>query len=264
MDPDAARGAPGCSACCATSTATSTTPRPTPRCPTRWAAADGRCSTSRCRRRCSAGSPRASRRPGAPTGARVMVEKPFGTDLASAQELNATMHEVLPRGRDLPGRPLARPGPAGQRPVRPVRQLDHRAAVQPDARGEHPDHDGGGVRRRRPGPVLRPRPAPSATSCRTTCCRCWPPSLADPPDRHRPDRLAGREGPARQGALRPLSPATTCSGQYEGYLDVDGVAPGVDDRDLRGGPAGAGHLAVGGVPIIDQGRQDACRSRRPR
>ena len=29
-------------------------------------------------------------------GARVMVEKPFGTDLRSAQELNATMHEVFP------------------------------------------------------------------------------------------------------------------------------------------------------------------------
>ena len=29
-------------------------------------------------------------------GARVMVEKPFGTDLASAQELNATMNKVFP------------------------------------------------------------------------------------------------------------------------------------------------------------------------
>src|SRR5215471_5097772 len=28
-------------------------------------------------------------------GARVMVEKPFGTDLASAQELNATMHKYF-------------------------------------------------------------------------------------------------------------------------------------------------------------------------
>ena len=29
-------------------------------------------------------------------GARIMVEKPFGTDQRSAQELNATMHEVFP------------------------------------------------------------------------------------------------------------------------------------------------------------------------
>jgi glucose-6-phosphate 1-dehydrogenase len=30
-------------------------------------------------------------------GARVMVEKPFGHDLASAQELNSTMHQFFPR-----------------------------------------------------------------------------------------------------------------------------------------------------------------------
>jgi glucose-6-phosphate 1-dehydrogenase len=28
------------------------------------------------------------------------------------------------------------------------------------------------------------------------------------------------------GALRPLTPEDTVRGQYEGYLDVDGVAPG--------------------------------------
>ena len=33
---------------------------------------------------------------GCATGARVMVEKPFGHDLASAQQLNATMHRFLP------------------------------------------------------------------------------------------------------------------------------------------------------------------------
>ena len=75
-------------------------------------------------------------------GARVMVEKPFGTDLESAQKLNETMHQVLPRGRHLPGRPLARAGPARERAVRAVRQLDHRAAAQPGPRGEHPDHHG--------------------------------------------------------------------------------------------------------------------------
>ena len=92
---------------------------------------------------------------------------------ASARELNETMHAVLPRGRHLPGRPLARPGPAQQRAGGPVRQRGVRAAAQPRPRREHPDHHGRGVRRRRPWPLLR-RPAPSATSCRTTCCRCWP------------------------------------------------------------------------------------------
>src|SRR3954470_12906998 len=38
-------------------------------------------------------------RAGLATDARIMVEKPFGTDLASAQELNATIHAVFPEDR---------------------------------------------------------------------------------------------------------------------------------------------------------------------
>ena len=38
-------------------------------------------------------------RAGLARGARVMVEKPFGTDLRSAQELNATMHKAFPEDR---------------------------------------------------------------------------------------------------------------------------------------------------------------------
>jgi glucose-6-phosphate 1-dehydrogenase len=33
---------------------------------------------------------------GRAAGSRVMVEKPFGSDLASAQQLNATMHAFFP------------------------------------------------------------------------------------------------------------------------------------------------------------------------
>ena len=38
-----------------------------------------------------------------------------------------------------------------------------------------PDHDGRGLRRRRPRPLLRPRRARCATSSSTTSCRWWPP-----------------------------------------------------------------------------------------
>ena len=95
MDPtDAGRGR-RCSACCATSTATSTTTAPTRRCPTRSAPASRCCSTWRCRRCCSGGSPRASPTAGRASGARVMVEKPFGTDLACSRKLNDTMHQYF-------------------------------------------------------------------------------------------------------------------------------------------------------------------------
>ena len=94
---------------------------------------------------------------------------------------------------------------------------------------EHPDHHGRGVRRRRPRPLLRPRPAPSATSCRTTCCRCWPAS--SPTRRTAPGSTRGWT-PSRAciAALRPLTPADTVRGQYEGYLDVDGVDPRLHRR----------------------------------
>jgi glucose-6-phosphate 1-dehydrogenase len=88
--------------------------------------------------------------------ARVMVEKPFGTDLASAQPLNQTMHQYFDEddiyrvdhwlGLDPVENMLF---------VRFGNKID-RAASQPGARGQHPDHDGGGVRCLRPGPVLRP------------------------------------------------------------------------------------------------------------
>ena len=38
--------------------------------------------------------------------ARIIVEKPFGHDLASAQELNAALHAVLPESTNLSHRPL--------------------------------------------------------------------------------------------------------------------------------------------------------------
>ena len=36
---------------------------------------------------------------GCAKGARIIVEKPFGRDLASAQELNRSMHSVFPMSR---------------------------------------------------------------------------------------------------------------------------------------------------------------------
>ncbi len=64
-------------------------------------------------------------------GARVMVEKPFGTDLASSRAPQRHHARALPRRGDLPGRRLAGLRPGGERAVRPVRQLDDRAAAQP-------------------------------------------------------------------------------------------------------------------------------------
>ena len=152
-----------------------------------------------------------------------MVEKPFGTDLTSAQELNQTMHEYF--GED------------------DIYRVDHWLGLDPlnnvlvarfansilepllnrHARRRHPDHHGRGVRRRRPGPVLRPhRRHP----------RRGPESHAAGPGQRdgRPAAGAGLDSwlDAKSqvlSALRPLTPEDTVRGQYEGYLAVDGVDP---------------------------------------
>ena len=127
-------------------------------------------------------------------GARVMVEKPFGTDLASAQELNDTMHEFFPEDGDLPGRPLAGPGPAGERAVRPVRQLGPRAAAQPRPTWR-------ASRSRWPRRSTSPTAAASTTATgairdvvQNHMLQVLATVLADPPDGARPRLLAGRQG----------------------------------------------------------------------
>ena len=84
-----------------------------------------------------------------------MVEKPFGTDLASAQALNETMHEFFPEES--------------------IYRVDHWLGLDPledvlvarfansmfepllnrDHVDERADHHGRGVRRLRPGQLLR-------------------------------------------------------------------------------------------------------------
>ncbi len=74
--------------CCATSTATTPIRRRSPRCARNWATRSGPRTTWPFRRACSAPSSSSSPRPDCTAGARVIVEKPFGHDLASARELN--------------------------------------------------------------------------------------------------------------------------------------------------------------------------------
>ena len=184
---------------------------------------------------------------GLAAGARVMVEKPFGTDLHSAQQLNATDARGLPRGCGLPGRPLARPRGDRERPVRTVRQHGPGAAVQPDYvqsiqitmaeafdvadRGRFYDR-AGAVRDVLQNHLLQVLATATAEAPTGTGLSAW---------REAKDQLVK--------GLRPMSPAGTVFGQYEGYLDVDGVAPG-PHGDVRGDPALPGHWRWADVPIL--------------
>ena len=113
-----------------------------------------------------------SPRPAARKDARVIVEKPFGRDLASAQELNAILHarfdenDIFRIDHYLGKRPVA------EHALLPLRQRLPRADLEPEVRRKRPDHDGGEFRRRRGAARSTTRPARSATSSRTISSRC--------------------------------------------------------------------------------------------
>ena len=114
-----------------------------------------RCSTWRSRRSCSGPWSRVSPAPGSPKHARVVVEKPFGHDLASAKALADGAAPVHRRVAAPAHRPLSRQDGTRGDPLPPVRQHHARTGVEPQLRRERADHDGGGLRCRGPRSLLR-------------------------------------------------------------------------------------------------------------
>ena len=152
-------------------------------------------------RRSSAASARPSWRPsrrrwgakpvGAPPPfARVIIEKPFGTDLETARALNRDIHETLDERSDLPDRSLPRqrdgPEPAGV----PLRERHLRAALEQPLRRPRADHRRREHRRRGPRRLLR---------------------AGGQPARHGAEPPAPGPQPVRDGAARRLRRRTRCA-----------------------------------------------------
>ena len=157
-------------------------------------------------------------------GARVVVEKPFGHDRASARELAAELHQYIDESQLYRiDHYLGKMG-LGRDPPPPLRELDARAGLEPELPRVRADHDGGELRRRGSWPLLRSG-------------RCAARRRRQPP--HAGGR-GGRDGGAVPAAtpqtlkeaqlalfraVAEADPAHYVRGQYDGYLDTAGVAP---------------------------------------
>ena len=123
---------------------------------------------------------------------RVVLEKPIGRDLASAQRDQRRGRRGLRRSADLPHRPLPRQGDGAEPDGAALRQRPLRAAVEPP----HIDHVQITVaetrRRRRPRAATTTARARCATWCRTTCCSCSAWSRWSRRPRSTPTRCATR------------------------------------------------------------------------
>ena len=100
--------------------------------------------------------------------ARVVVEKPFGHDVASAAALDEEVHQYLDESQLYRiDHFLGQDGPRRD-PLPAVREHDVRADLEPQLRRLGPDHDGRGASGSRTAATSTTRSAPCATSSSTT------------------------------------------------------------------------------------------------
>jgi glucose-6-phosphate 1-dehydrogenase len=185
---------------------------------------------------------------GLAAGSRVMVEKPFGTDLASAQALNVTIHKYFPEesvyrvdhwlGLDpVDSMMFARFANSIIEPllnrtyVRSI-QITMAEAFDVADRGSFYDKTG----------AIRDVIQNHMLQVLATV-------LAEPPDGSGLDSWRSSKAQLT-GALRPLAPADVIKGQYDGYLSVDGVAVGSKTETFAAVRLAADTWRWDGVPIV--------------
>jgi glucose-6-phosphate 1-dehydrogenase len=160
---------------------------------------------------------------GRAAGSRVMVEKPFGSDLASAQQLNATMHAYFPEeaiyrvdhwlGLD-PVDSLIFVRFANST-IEPLLNRNYVQSIQITMAEAFDVADRGG---------FYDKTGAIRDVVQNHMLQVLATVLAEPPDGTGLDSWRAAKS-LLTGALQPLTPERTVKGQYEGYREVAGVDP---------------------------------------
>ena len=160
---------------------------------------------------------------GRAAGGRVMVEKPFGNDLASAQQLNATMHTYFAEDEIYRVDHWLGLDPVDSlmfvrftnSTIEPLLNREYVQSIQITMAEAFDVADRG---------AFYDKTGAIKDVIQNHLLQVLATVLAEPPDGNGLDSWRSSKAQLL-GALRPLTPELTVKGQYDGYLQVAGVDP---------------------------------------